>query len=111
MLIAIIAAMICLIIAIVLFTPMFRHLVLFRPVALFFIFEGVWIMCDYIITQIWPGIEAMQWVHYAGVIVFGGYLALCLFFSRPKKEKRNRRNKGKNNQKQKTKRVNLNNRF
>lgn len=111
MLIAIIAAVICLIIAIVLFTPMFRHLVLFRPVALFFIFEGVWIMCEYIITQIWPGTEAMQWVHYAGVIVFGGYLALCLFFSRPKKEKRSRRNKGKNNKKLKTKRVNLNNRF
>lgn len=70
-------------------------------------------MCEYIITQIYPGIEAMQWVHYAGIIVFGGYLALCLFFSRPKpkKEKYNRRNKGKNNKKQKTKRVNLNNRF
>lgn len=107
MLIAIIAAVICLIIAIVLFTPMFRHLILFRPVALFFIFEGIWIMCDYIITQMWPGTEAMQWVHYAGVIVFGGYLILCLLFSRPKKEKKKKNGKNKN----KSKRVSLNNRF
>ena len=107
MLIAIIAAVICLIIAIVLFTPMFRHLILFRPVALFFIFESIWIMCDYIITQMWPGTEAMQWVHYAGVIVFGGYLILCLLFSRPKKEKKKKNGKNKN----KSKRVSLNNRF
>lgn len=107
MLVAILSAAICLIIAIVLFTPTFRHLPLFRPVALFFIFEGVWIMVDYLFTQMFPGTEATQWIHYAGVIVFGGYLAICLFFSKPKKAKKEKRGKRK---KQHSKRVGLNNR-
>ncbi len=107
MLVAILSAAVCLIIAIVLFTPTFRHLPLFRPVALFFIFEGIWIMADYLFTQLFPGTEAMQWTHYAGVIVFGGYLAICLFFSKPKKTKNEKRSKSK---KQRNKRVGLNNR-
>lgn len=107
MLIAILAAAVCLIVAIVLFTPMFRHLLLFRPVALFFIFEGLWIMGDFLVSQLWPGTEAMQWVHYAGIIVFGGYLVICLFFSRPKKEKASKKKKKR---KPTSKRVNLNNR-
>lgn len=109
MLIAIIPAVLCLIISIVLFTPAFRKLLILRPVALFFIFEGIWIMLDYIIMQIWPGIEAMQWVHYAGIIIFGGYLLICLFFSRPGKHK-NRRKSQKQEVKA-SKHVNPDNRF
>lgn len=91
MLIAILAGAVCIIITILLFAPMFRHALLFRPVALFFLFEGIWIMFDYLVSQLWPGIEAMQWVHYAGVIIFGGYLMICLIYSRPKKEKSKRK--------------------
>lgn len=109
MLIAIISAVICLIISIVLFTPAFRRLLILRPVALFFIFEGVWIMVDYIITQIWPGIEAMQWVHYAGIIIFGGYLLICLFLGRP--EKRKNRKKSEKQSIKSSKRVSPDNRF
>lgn len=95
MVIAILASAVCIIIAILLFTPMFRHALLFRPVALFFFFEGIWIMFDYLISQLWPGVEAMQWVHYAGVIIFGGYLMVCLIYSRPKKEKKKSKKKNK----------------
>lgn len=98
MLIAILAGAVCIIIAILLFTPTFRHALLFRPVALFFLFEGIWIMFDYLVAQLWPGLEAMQWVHYAGVIVFGGYLIICLIYSKPKKEKR----KGRKSKKKRT---------
>ncbi|MBQ1992651.1 MAG: hypothetical protein II233_07755 [Clostridia bacterium] len=93
MLIALLAGAVCVIIAILLFTPMFRHALLFRPVALFFFFEGIWILFDYLISQLWPGVEAMQWVHYAGVIIFGGYLIVCLICSRPKKEKKKSKKK------------------
>ena len=68
MLIAILSGAVCLIISIILFTPMFRHFMILRPVALFFIFEGVWIFVDYLIARIYPGTEAMQWIHYAGII-------------------------------------------
>lgn len=85
--IAILSSLICLAVAVVLFTPMFRSAPLFRPVAVFFAFEGVWILFNYLVTQLWPRNAAMQWIHYTGIIVFGGYLLLCLFYSRPKKEK------------------------
>lgn len=84
--IAFIAAAVCFAVAVVLFTPLFRSVAVFRPVALFFIFEGLWILGNYLVTQIWPGLNVMQWVHYIGIVVFGGYLLLCLFYSRPKKE-------------------------
>lgn len=83
--IAFIAAAVCFAVAVVLFTPLFRSIAVFRPVALFFIFEGLWILGNYLVTQIWPGLNIMQWVHYIGIVVFGGYLLLCLFYSRPKK--------------------------
>ena len=52
-------------------------------------------MFDYLISQLWPGVEAMQWVHYAGVIIFGGYLMVCLIYSKPKKEKKKSKKKNK----------------
>lgn len=93
--IAILSSLICLAVAVVLFTPLFRSAPLFRPVAVFFVFEGVWILCNYLVTQIWPGSIAMQWIHYTGIIVFGGYLLLCLFYSRPKKSKPPKKEKKK----------------
>ena len=41
---------------------------------------------DYLIARIYPGTEAMQWIHYAGIIIFGGYLILCLIYNRPRRE-------------------------
>lgn len=93
--IAILSSLICLTIAVILFTPMFRNAPLFRPVALFFIFMGVWVLANYLVTQVWPGTAAMQWILYTGIIVFGGYLLMCLFFSRPKKEKKQKSKRSK----------------
>lgn len=86
--IALIASFICLAIAVLLFTPLFKKLPLYSPIALFFLFEGVWILIDYIVLQLSPNNSAMQYIHYAGVIVFGGYLILCLFYSKPKSAKK-----------------------
>lgn len=97
--IAILAGVVCLVIAIVLFTPVFRHALLFRPVALFFIFEGIWIMGNYLAKELWPGNDAMQWVHYVGIIVFAGYLLICLLLVFPKKT-RKQRAKGQNPEKE-----------
>lgn len=95
--IVLIASFICLVVAVILFTPLFRGVPLFRPVALFFIFEGVWMLANYLVTQLWPGTDAMQWIHYTGIIVFGGYLLICLFYSRPKKCKEEKKQGRKKN--------------
>lgn len=93
--IAFIAAFVCFAVAVVLFTPLFHSVAVFRPVALFFIFEGLWVLANYIVIQIWPGSSMMQWIHYTGIIIFGGYLLLCLFYSRPKKQKADKQKKNK----------------
>ncbi len=103
MLIAILASLVCLIIATILFTPLFRSSPVFRPFALFFLFQGVWIAVNYLIAQIWPTSSAMQYIQYAGVIVFGGYLIVCLFFSIPKRKSQEKNNR-KNAKKRKVKR-------
>lgn len=100
--IAILASLLCLAISVFLFTPLFRTVPLFRPVAVFFLFEGVWILCNYLVTQIWPASTAMQWIHYTGIIVFGGYLLLCLFFSRPRNKKEKNRKKARNKSRRRT---------
>ena len=97
--IAFISAFVCFAVAVVLFTPLFPSVAVFRPGALFFIFEGLWILANYIVIQIWPGTGMMQWIHYIGIIVFGGYLLLCLFFSRPKKQKSEKKAKKQRNKK------------
>lgn len=99
--IAILAGVVCLVIAIVLFTPVFRHALLFRPVALFFIFEGIWIMGNYLAKELWLGNDAMQWVHYVGIIVFAGYLLICLLFSIPKKDKKAKSKRSKSGKRNK----------
>ncbi len=87
--IALIASFICLLIAVLLFTPLFKKLPLYTPIALFFLFEGVWTLVNYLVLQLSPNDSAMQYIHYAGIIVFGGYLILCLFYSRPKANSKN----------------------
>ena len=98
---AIIAGVVCLGIAVILSTPSFRQIGMLRPVALFFTFEGIWILADYLITRILPGTEVMQWIHYVGVIIFGVCVIVCLQYIRPKGEKKKRtdirKNKNKNN--------------
>ena len=96
---AIIAGVVCLEIAVILSTPSFRQIGMLRPVALFFTFEGIWILADYLITRILPGTEVMQWIHYVGVIIFGVCVIVCLQYIRPKGEKKIRKNKNKNNDK------------
>ncbi len=84
------SAGVCLLIVLVLFSTSFRQIGMLRPIALFFLFEGIWIMIDYIVTQTSLGTEATQKIHCVGIIVFGGYMLLCLLYSRPKKEKNER---------------------
>lgn len=86
--IALLASLICLVIAVLLFTPLFKKLPLYTPIALFFLFQGVWILVNYLVLQLLPNNTAMQYIQYAGVIVFGGYLILCLFYSRPSSGKK-----------------------
>lgn len=87
MLLAIISAVVCLAIATMMYTPRMRSFRFYRPVAFLFLFEGVWVLVDYIFRQTVPDNVFMQIIHYVGLIVLGVYFLIKLFFSDRKKEK------------------------
>lgn len=88
MLLAIISAAVCLAIATIMYTPKMRNFEFYRPVALVFLFEGIWVLLDYIFRQILPDNVFMQVIHYIGLIVLGAYFVVRLFLSSGKKLKK-----------------------
>ncbi len=80
MLLAIISAAICLAAATIMYTPKMRSFSQYRPVGLFFLFEGVWILADYIIKQMIPDNIFMMIVHYIGLSVIGLYFVFSAVF-------------------------------
>lgn len=88
MLLAIISAAVCLAIATMMYTPKMRNFQFYRPVAFLFLFEGIWVLLDYIFRQIVPDNIFMQTIHYVGLIVLGAYFVLKLFMSSDKKLKK-----------------------
>ena len=80
MLLDIISAAICLAAATIMYTPKMRSFSQYRPVGLFFLFEGVWILADYIIKQMIPDNIFMMIVHYIGLSVIGLYFVFSAVF-------------------------------
>ena len=87
MLLAIIAAAACLAATTIMYSPKMRSFRYYRPVALFFLFEGIWILADYAFEQFFPGNVFMLVIHYIGVILIILYFVLSmLLFSRKNKK-------------------------
>ncbi len=80
MLLAIIAAVACLAVATLMYTPKMRTFRFYRPVALIFLFEGIWLLIDYIVQQIAPDSTVTMILHYVGLIIFGIYFILRILF-------------------------------
>ncbi len=80
MLLAVISAAVCLAVATMMYTPKMRVFRFYRPVALIFLFEGVWLLFDYIVRQISPDSTFTMVIHYIGFIVFGAYFILKIVF-------------------------------
>ena len=74
MVLAIISALFCVVVAVIMFTPFMRQFNFYQPLAVFFMFEAVMILFDYVYKQISPfGVAAMY-------IRFVGYMICCIFF-------------------------------
>ena len=87
MLLAIIAAAACLAATTIMYSPKMRSFRYYRPVALFFLFEGIWILADYAFEQLFPGNVFMLIIHYVGIIAVILYLILSILFSSKKTKK------------------------
>lgn len=77
--IAVISSLICFAVATILFTPALRSYPFYQVLSFYFLFEGGWTLINAAVTYIWPGSNAMMWVHYVGAILFGGALLYKLY--------------------------------
>ena len=85
MLLAIISAAACLAVTTIMYSPRMRSFRHYRPISLFFLFEGIWIVADYAFRQIIPDNVFMEIIHYAGIIIFVIYFILSILFSADRK--------------------------
>ncbi len=72
--IAVLSALVCFAVATILFTPPLRGYPFYQVLSFYFLFEGAWTLLNAAVNLIWPGSNALVWVHYVGVIVFAGLL-------------------------------------
>ncbi len=93
MILAIISAIACLAATTIMYSPKMRHFTFYRPVALFFLFEGVWILADYAFAQMIPDNVFMDIIHYCGLIAIVVYFILGILLASDKKKKKNTKEK------------------
>ena len=89
MLLAIIGGLVCITMGALMYVPKMRNYKLFMPTSFFFIFEGIWILADYIFRQIFPDNVFMQAVHCIGLVILAVYFFICAFFSGKNPEHKN----------------------
>ncbi len=88
MILAIMSAVACLAATTIMFSPRMRSFAFYRPVALFFLFEGIWILTDYAFDQMIPDNVFMDIIHYCGLIAIALYFILSIMLNPDRSKKR-----------------------
>lgn len=88
MILTIIATIACLTATAIMYSPKMRNFAFYRQIALFFLFEGIWIPTDYAFTQIIPDNVFMDIIHYCGIIAIVIYFILSILLGSDKRKKR-----------------------
>ena len=88
MILAILSAVACLAATTIMFGPRMRSFAFYRPVALFFLFEGIWILTDYAFDQMIPDNVFMDIIHYCGLIAIALYFILSIMLNPDRSKKR-----------------------
>ena len=78
MIFALVAAVVCLAVATIMYTPALRRFPFYQPVSFYFLFEGVCALANGIISAVFPYSQVMDVVHSIGVVVLGGYFCIRL---------------------------------
>lgn len=76
---AVISALVCFAVSVILFTPPLRSFPFYQAIALFFLFEGAWCLFNSVILEVWPQQTFMIFIQYIGIILFAGYLFYKMF--------------------------------
>ena len=86
MILAIVSAIVCFAAAILMFTPFFRKNPPLRPIAIYLLFQGVWIMVSYALLQLNPNNQFVFPINYIATIVLLAYLIFVMVGSRFKRK-------------------------
>lgn len=86
--IAVIAAVVCFSVSVILFTPPLRPFPFYRSISLFFLFEGLWALANAFLVEYFGKYEAMMWIQYLGLIVIACFIfySMLLYYNKYKKE-------------------------
>lgn len=88
MILAIIAAVVCIIAGAVCFIPYFRKMPLLRPVGIYLIFEGVIHIFTYIYEEVYPASAVPSYVDRIGTILIIVYFIFMLIMTMNKSKKK-----------------------
>lgn len=91
MILAIISAVLCFAVAVLIYTPYFRKIPLIRPIALYFVYEGGWILASNIVLQLDPANDIILNINYIVTIVFMLYYMFFLFMTKRKSKRKFRK--------------------
>ncbi len=91
MILALITGVVCIAAGTLMYTQKMRSFQFYRPTAFLFLFEGIWVLLDYIFRQIFPDNVFMQAIHCIGLTALGIYFMICGFFTGNKSEKKSTR--------------------
>lgn len=81
---SIISSIVFLAITVLLFTPELRKFPIYRSLAFFFLFEGIYILLGYVVTEMWPKFNYMPNIHDIGCVILGLYILITTYNYREK---------------------------
>lgn len=93
LILVIISAAACLAATTIMYTPRMRSFRYYRPIAMFFLFEALWVIADYVFAQLSPGNVVLPIIHHIGIIALVLFFILNIIFGPDKKTNNSSSNK------------------
>lgn len=63
----------------ILFTEELREFPMYRSLSFFFLFEGLYTLFDFIVTELWPNFSELFIIHNIGCLILGIYVVITLY--------------------------------
>lgn len=90
MILSIITALVCFLAAIIMFSSYFRKITLLRPLGVYLIFQGIYVLLNHILTDLHPTSTAPQYIFCIGTLAIIIYFIFIMVMTKIKSKKKNR---------------------
>lgn len=93
MILSVITALVCFFAAILMFSAYFRKMTLLRPLGVYLIFQGAYILLNHIIMDLHPTSTIPQYIYCIGTLLIIIYYIFIMIMTRLKSKKKSREDK------------------